>query len=111
MAKGKRIDREERTIRAMIELYCRQNHGCSAICSDCSELTEYAVVRLTSCPFGGEKTTCANCPVHCYQPRMRDKIRKVMRYAGPRMIVRHPLLTLLHVWDGRRRAAIKKRSA
>jgi len=31
---------------------------------------------------------------------MRERIRAVMRYAGPRMLWRHPLLALLHLADG-----------
>jgi hypothetical protein len=34
---------------------------------------------------------------------MRDKIRLVMQYAGPRMIHRHPLLAFYHFIDGMRR--------
>jgi hypothetical protein len=30
---------------------------------------------------------------------MREKVKQVMRYAGPRMLWRHPLLTLGHLWD------------
>ena len=31
---------------------------------------------------------------------MREAIRVVMRYAGPRMLVRHPVLALGHTIDG-----------
>jgi hypothetical protein len=30
---------------------------------------------------------------------MRTRVREVMRYAGPKMMLRHPLLTLLHLWE------------
>jgi hypothetical protein len=33
---------------------------------------------------------------------MRENIRKVMRYAGPRMIYHHPIMALRHLLDGRR---------
>jgi hypothetical protein len=33
---------------------------------------------------------------------MSDKIRTVMRYAGPRMLLRHPILAIGHLLDGRR---------
>ena len=33
-------------------------------------------------------------------PDMRDKIQKVMRYSGPRIIIYHPLLCLRHVITG-----------
>ncbi len=83
----------------MISIYCRDNHHGSAICADCEALLDYAAERLSRCPFGENKPTCAKCPVHCYKPEMREKIRSVMSYAGPLMIFRHPLLSLFHVID------------
>ena len=68
---------------------------------------EIQLAGLSIGPFHEGKTTCANCPAHCYKPEMREKIRKVMRYAGPRMIYRHPILALLHIIDGRRKEPIK----
>jgi predicted amidophosphoribosyltransferase len=95
-----RIKRERRTVAAMIALYCRDHHRSEdALCSECSELLAYADERLDRCPFGERKTTCAKCPVHCYRPAMREKIRAVMRYAGPRMLLRHPLLAIRHLID------------
>ena len=35
--------------------------------------------------------------VHCYQTEMREKIRQVMRFSGPRMLLYHPALALWHV--------------
>jgi hypothetical protein len=31
---------------------------------------------------------------------MREAVREVMRYAGPRMALRHPILAFLHLLDG-----------
>jgi len=99
-----RIAREKRTVRAMIRIYCRAHHKTTdALCADCDELLDYAVARLDRCPFGSEKPTCAKCPVHCYKPAMREKAKAVMRYAGPRMLLRHPILAVRHLLDGRRR--------
>ncbi len=99
-----RLDRERRTVDAMIRLYCRDRHGSAReLCADCRELREYTRERLGKCPFQEGKTTCARCPVHCYRPGMREAVREVMRYAGPRMMVRHPVLALCHLLDGRRR--------
>ncbi len=106
-----RIAREKRTIRAMVRIYCRAHHGPSqVVCRDCSELLEYALGRLDRCPFGAGKTACVDCQVHCYKPDMRDRVRDVMRYAGPRMLWKHPLLAILHLIDGRRKAAVESRS-
>lgn len=102
---NKRMDREFKTIRCMIGLYCRAHHtlAADALCGECAGLLEYARVRLGKCPFQEGKTTCAKCPVHCYKPEMREKTRAVMRYAGPRMLFRHPVLTLFHYLDGLRK--------
>ena len=99
---SRRVFREKRTIRAMLQIYCRGHHGSTILCSDCRELLDYAHCRLDRCPFGADKPTCVNCPIHCYKPTMRHKIRSVMRYAGPRLIIRHPILAVRHVLDGRR---------
>ena len=98
-----RMDRESRTIDAMIHIYCRDHHQTNdELCTDCRELLDYAQIRLDKCPYQEGKTTCANCPIHCYQPEMREKVRTVMRYSGPRMLYRHPILTMFHFLDGRR---------
>ena len=99
-----RIQREARTLRAMFRLFCRSNHGRQAdLCPQCAELQAYALQRLAHCPFQEGKTVCARCPVHCYKPEMRTRIKLVMRTAGPRMLLRHPLLTIQHTLDARRR--------
>ncbi len=99
-----RIVREKRTVAAMIEIYCRAHHGANAtLCGECDELLTYALCRLDRCPFGAKKTPCARCPVHCYNATMRKRIKEIMRYAGPRMLCRHPLLAVLHQWDNVRR--------
>ena len=99
-----RIDREKRTVSAMIALYCRAHHSAgAALCEDCERLRDYALARLDRCPFGAGKPTCASCPVHCYKPDMRARIKTVMRYSGPRMSYRHPLLALMHWLDSLRR--------
>ncbi len=105
-----RLQRERTTIDAMIDLYCREKHASrGALCARCAGLRDYAHLRLEKCVFGAEKPTCANCPVHCYKPEMREEVRVVMRYAGPRMLLHHPLLTVRHLLDGRRPAPPLKR--
>jgi hypothetical protein len=105
----RRLAREERTIAAMIELYCRDRHAASGggdpPCADCAELLAYARLRLDRCRYGTEKPTCSACPTHCYKPAMRERVREVMRYSGPRMLKRHPVLAVAHLVDGRRRPA------
>lgn len=99
-AEGTRsLERERETLAAMIGMYCRGHHRSSGqgLCGDCRELLEYAEHRLSKCPFGGEKGPCSQCRVHCYKPAMREQIRDVMRYAGPKMAWKHPLLAFDHL--------------
>jgi hypothetical protein len=109
-----RLRRERRTIDAMIALYCRTHHRTGdrtggdrtsgdCLCDECSELQDYARARLRRCPYQEAKPTCANCPIHCYRPEMRERVREVMRFAGPRMLLRRPILALLHLLDGLRK--------
>ena len=99
-----RLIREQKTVDLMIKLYCHEKHGdASTLCDECQGLMEYAHLRLEKCPYQEKKTTCANCPTHCYQKTMRDQVRTVMRYAGPRMLRHHPWLAILHLLDGFRK--------
>jgi predicted amidophosphoribosyltransferase len=98
-----RLNREERTIAVMLSLYCRDHHGTGQdLCADCQHLREYAERRLEKCRFGEAKPTCARCPVHCYRSEMREQVRQVMRYSGPRMTLRHPVMAFMHLIDSRR---------
>lgn len=96
------IDQERATLRAMIRIYCKGQHGGKPLCDECAQLWEYAEERLAKCPFGTDKPTCQTCPVHCYKSDMRQRVREVMRYAGPRMIWRHPLMAIRHLIHIRR---------
>jgi hypothetical protein len=103
-----RIARERKTVQQMIRLYCRDLHNQpgGALCIDCQHLDTYAMARLERCPFQERKSTCAKCTVHCYKPAVREQIRKVMRYAGPKMLLHHPILAILHVFDGFRQPPV-----
>lgn len=92
------IQREQETVRRMIEIYCRHQEGNPTLCPDCQELLRYALARLARCPFGERKTTCRRCSIHCYKPEMKRRIQAVMRYAGPRMLFFHPIAALRHLF-------------
>jgi hypothetical protein len=101
----RRIAREQRTIEAMLHIYCRDHHGRGAdLCAACTTLLDYARRRLATCPFGAAKPACNHCKVHCYSPTLRERVKAVMRYSGPRMLLRHPLISLFHLLDKNRRA-------
>ncbi len=101
MPESRRLQRERHTIQVMIEMYCRDKHAPGGgLCPTCQELRAYAMQRIDRCPFKSDKPTCANCTVHCYKPAMREQVREVMRYAGPRMMLEHPGLAVAHLLDG-----------
>ena len=117
MSLSRRLRRERRTVEAMIRMHCRANHGAARegepgarLCSTCAALLDYADRRVAACPFGTDKPTCARCTVHCFRANEREEIRTVMRYAGPRMTMRHPYLAIRHLLD-RRHGPEPRRSA
>ena len=90
-------EREKETVSLMIAIYCRKNHGSKTLCPECTALDAYARQRSDKCPFMETKTFCSNCNVHCYKKDMREKIRAVMRFSGPRMVFHHPVMAIRHV--------------
>jgi hypothetical protein len=104
--------REFKMIAGMLRMYCNAHHDstAAALCSDCAGLHDYARRRLERCVFGDAKPTCANCTVHCYKASMRERVRYVMRWAGPRMMWRHPFMTVRHMFDGRLPAPLLPRT-
>lgn len=101
---SKRVQREKKTINLMIEMYCEKKHNSqNHLCKDCIELLSYANDRLEHCKFGKKKPVCAKCKIHCYKPTMRERVKEVMRFTGPRMIYTHPYLGLTHLFDSFRK--------
>ncbi len=98
----KKRQKEQYVVEEMIRLYCWKNHPKEKrqegqMCLECQALLDYAKQRSQKCPFMEEKTFCANCKVHCYKPQMREQIRQVMRFSGPRMLLYHPILAIWHL--------------
>lgn len=98
---NRRIKREKRTIDAMVKIFCKAGHSNEAgLCKDCREFLAYAHLRLERCRYKNHKPTCGHCPVHCYNPGMKARAMEIMKYSGPRMGYRHPILSLFHFLDG-----------
>lgn len=94
---------ESKTVQGMVHIYCHQHHGTQkAICVECQALIDYAKMRLDRCPYGQNKPTCNRCPIHCYKPEPKEQMRLVMRYAGPRMLLHHPILAIRHLLNERK---------
>ncbi len=93
-----RIELEKKVFPKMAEIYCHGNHGTKGkeLCPDCQELCKYALNRLDHCRWGDDKTFCSQCPCHCYRPDMRERVKELMRYSGPRMALYHPILCAAH---------------
>lgn len=92
-----RIEREKVIVGQMIELYCRRREGNRKLCASCIELHDYALERLSLCPYGERKPSCRKCAIHCYKPVMKSRIQEVMRFAGPRMLLINPIATINHI--------------
>ena len=104
-----RLRREQRTIRAMLQIWCEaqplhQRSRYGELCAGCAGLYEYASYRLVKCPYGEDKPTCVKCPIHCYGHEKKVAMQNVMRFSGPRMLLRHPVLAIRHLRDGKRPA-------
>ncbi|MCY9803745.1 nitrous oxide-stimulated promoter family protein [Vibrio scophthalmi] len=98
---------EFRTVSFMIAIYCRDHHQTheknqQGLCVECQRLMSYAEGRLDRCAYGQNKPTCNRCPIHCYKPEPKEQMRQVMRYAGPRMLLPHPILALRHLLHERK---------
>lgn len=93
------LKKERKTISVIIQMFCNARHGTNTgqLCGACVELQEYAEARLDRCPFGENKGACAKCKIHCYKLEMRKRVTEVMRYAGPKMTAKHPLLAIDHL--------------
>lgn len=118
-----KIEQEKKIVAAMIGLYCRKKHtpafstiktdiirtpnvltgkintsNTYYLCAECEQLLSYAWDRLDNCKFAECKPACRYCRVHCYKPHMRERMRKVMRFSGPRMIFHSPLAAICHLF-------------
>lgn len=101
-----RLDKGKGTIEKMIRIYCHDKHDTKDdICLECQSLVDYAFNRIENCPFGEDKPTCSKCTIHCYKSDMRERITEVMRYAGPKMIYKHPVDAFAHLLESRKKSS------
>ncbi|MHC4324683.1 MAG: nitrous oxide-stimulated promoter family protein [Planctomycetota bacterium] len=108
----KRLEKEKKTIAIMIRIFCGTNHGTDSrlLCPACNELLDYAEERLSKCPYGENKGACSKCKIHCYKPDMRKHITDVMRFSGPKMVTKHPLLAIDHLIRNKTSRRLKTKS-
>lgn len=80
------------------------------VCNECAELLRYAEERRAFCPKD-PKPFCGHCDTHCYKPDMREYMRDVMRYAGPRsMLHGHAIDGVKHLLEGRKHKEKQRRT-
>lgn len=104
---SEKIKEESRTIAKMVGIYCHAKHGThQGLCESCQSLLDYAHLRLSRCPFGVDKPVCTVCPVHCYQADYRERVREVMRFAGPRMLLVDPVAAVKHLVSLRQKPSL-----
>ncbi|MGD8395125.1 MAG: nitrous oxide-stimulated promoter family protein [Candidatus Eiseniibacteriota bacterium] len=112
----RKLAHDLRTLATFIEIHCHGRHGdrprapvelrshdigatvghVPQLCDACRRLLAHAFVKRTRCPLD-PKPMCKKCPVHCYAPKYRHQIRRVMRYAGMRLLVTGRLHYLWHL--------------
>ncbi len=86
---------------AIGSIYCRGNHlnatrDAGGMCPECRRVIEQTLERSAACPYG-HAGNCEDCKTHCQRGEARDAIRRIMRYAAPRMAFRHPVMTFRYL--------------
>ena len=66
------------------------------LCPECTALLQHGTAKRLLCPLD-PKPMCKQCPTPCYSNAHRRAVREVMRFSGPRMILRGRLHHLLHL--------------
>ncbi|MCU0724724.1 MAG: nitrous oxide-stimulated promoter family protein [Planctomycetes bacterium] len=116
----RQIGKDLRVLGLFVETYCRKHHrdvpreafrmgaldlsptglGRREVCAECRKLLSHAVAKRARCPLE-PKPSCRLCPVHCYAPVYRQRIREVMKFSGRHLILRGRLHLLLHFLERR----------
>ena len=101
------VQKDIRTLALFVQIYCDGNHADQArsphtsdaqragvyrddvptLCADCSDHLAYGEARRVFCTLD-PKPFCAHCEVHCFKSSERAWNRQMMRYAGPRSLLR-----------------------
>ncbi|MBR0405322.1 MAG: nitrous oxide-stimulated promoter family protein [Eggerthellaceae bacterium] len=99
---------DRRVLEAMGLIFCKAHHSgekdACGLCPSCRATVEETLARTAVCPFNHEGN-CQDCAIHCQRGEARERIREIMRYAAPRMVLRHPLMTAEYL---RRKAVGRK---
>lgn len=126
-----RVAHDVRTLGDFVHIYCAGQHRDRArrpaqtqaaalgvygrrapvVCEECEEHLAYGEKRRAFCPKD-PKPFCAHCDTHCYKPDEREWQRRMMRYSGPRSVLRgHALDAIRHALEARKHRAAQRRAA
>lgn len=94
-----RLLREKHTIEMMINIFCKSHSADHSLCPNCKLLLEQVHRKIENCKYGMSKPNCSRCDIYCYSEDMRKGVKAVMRYSGLRMLVYHPILSIMHLRD------------
>ncbi len=104
---SEKVRKDIRVLAELTQVYCRAKHRerqrsapaprgeltahAAALdvqlCSECTKLVLHGSVKRMRCPMD-PKPECKHCPEHCYNPRYRQQVRDVMRFAWRHMLKR-----------------------
>lgn len=102
-----KVRSDTRVVAGLGGIYCEAHHGdrertriesdaatlgvyskrTPVLCEECAEHIRYAERRRAYCPKD-PKPFCAHCDTHCYHPDEAEWQRQMMRFAGPRSLLR-----------------------
>ena len=91
-------EKDLRTLRAIGCMYCKAHHASSVkgphgLCEECTATVAFTHERTKNCPYG-HAHNCQDCTTKCNRGQQQQRVKAMMRYAAPRMLLRHPLMTM-----------------
>lgn len=78
------------------------------LCPVCLAMVLRSEKKTQYCVHMPYKTLCHLCPRPCYTEKQMEEIRPMMRYSGPRLITKHPILTYRHMREIHRSKRLQK---
>lgn len=126
-----KVVHDVRTLGDFVEIYCGSTHkgrerrpaqtaaaesgvyGTKPpiVCSECEAHLAYGEKRRALCPKD-PKPFCAHCDTHCYRSDEREWQRQMMRYSGPRSVLRgHAIDAIKHALEAWSHRAAARRAA
>lgn len=95
---AKQSARDLKTLEAIGRIFCNAHHPDAdrdeaGLCPACRNTIDATFARTATCP-NHQRSNCEDCAVKCQRGDAQARIKEIMRYSAPRMLFRHPLMTL-----------------